>query len=101
SSAMDPRAPKEWDASAYHRISAPQQAWGRKVLDRVALRGDERVADAGCGSGHLTAELCARVPRGHVVAIDFSANMLAQAREVLVPRFGDRVSFVEADLAER
>jgi len=44
---------REWDSSAYHRLSGPQLSWGRKVLARVQLRGDETLLDAGCGSGRL------------------------------------------------
>jgi trans-aconitate methyltransferase len=69
------------------------------VLDRVPLRGDETVVDAGCGSGRLTAELLKRLPRGRVIAVDRSENMLQVAREHLAPRFGDRVSFLCRDLA--
>src|SRR5215510_9995853 len=46
--------PREWDAATYHRVSAPQHAWGLRVLDRLALRGGERVLDAGCGTGRVT-----------------------------------------------
>jgi trans-aconitate 2-methyltransferase len=59
--------------------------------------GDERVLDAGCGSGRITATLAERLPRGHVVAADVSPTMLAEARTTLAP-FGERVSFVETDL---
>lgn len=93
------RSPKEWDATAYHKVSTPQQAWGRRVLARLDLKGNERVADAGCGSGHLTADLCERLPSGHVVAMDRSANMLVEARRTLA-RFGDRVSYLEVDLTD-
>lgn len=78
---MNPNA--DWDARAYHRVSDPQFSWGIRVLDRLALRGDERVADVGCGTGRLTRELRARVPRGWVVGVDRSATMLAQARASL------------------
>jgi trans-aconitate 2-methyltransferase len=89
----------EWDAEAYHRLSDPQFRWGTKVLARVPLRGDERALDAGCGSGRLTGLLLERLPRGHVVAVDRSTQMLEQAAAHLEPRFGERVSFVSADLA--
>ncbi len=91
---------RDWDAATYHRISEPQVTWGRRVLDRLPLRGDETVLDAGCGTGRLTAELLERLPRGRVLALDNSPAMLAAAREYLAPRFGDRVSFVLADLQE-
>ena len=78
-------------------MSDPQVRWGLAVLDRLPLAGDELVLDAGCGSGRVTEALMERLPRGRVVALDASASMLAEARERL-GRFGDRVTFVQADL---
>lgn len=88
----------EWNAESYHRVSGPQTSWGERVLARLALDGDERVLDAGCGSGRLTASLAARLPRGRVVALDQSWNMLQVARTNLRPAFGPRVGFVHAAL---
>lgn len=90
---------REWNAAAYHRISGPQFGWGMRVLERLELRGDETVLDAGCGSGRLTAELLQRLPQGQVIALDQSENMLAEARSRLQPEFGERVRFIRADLA--
>jgi trans-aconitate 2-methyltransferase len=92
-------SPKEWDAKTYQRVSEPQLRWGKKVLDTLVLDGDERVVDAGCGTGRLTELLLERLPRGHVHAVDRSENMLSEARARLEPRFGERVSFACADLA--
>src|SRR5206468_9897371 len=69
----------EWNAERYHQLSSPQQAWGSRVLERLALTGDEHVLDLGCGTGRITSELAARVPRGGVVALDRSGAMLATA----------------------
>lgn len=69
----------DWNAEAYHRVSDPQVSWGRAVLARLALRGDERVVDLGCGTGRLTRELAARLPDGVLVALDASRRMLDQA----------------------
>jgi len=90
------RGTKEWDASAYHVVSEPQFAWGLRVLERVRLTGDERVLDAGCGSGRVTAVLASRVERGFVVGCDLSANMVRAAAKSL----GDSSSraVVRADL---
>jgi trans-aconitate 2-methyltransferase len=90
---------REWNAEAYHRVSTPQLAWGLRVLVRLPLRGDERVLDVGCGTGRLTERLIERLPRGHVVALDQSLNMLRVAAEYLKPRFGTRVSLAAADAA--
>jgi trans-aconitate 2-methyltransferase len=93
-----PNEPTEWDAGEYHRVSAPQYSWGQRVLARLPLSGSETVVDAGCGSGRLTAELLERLPRGHVIAVDRSANMLQEARAYLEPRFPGRVTFIQADI---
>jgi trans-aconitate 2-methyltransferase len=91
------RAPGDWNATKYDRVADPQTRWGAEVLERLPLEGDETVLDAGCGTGRVTELLLARLPRGHVVALDFSGAMLAQAGERLA-RFGDRVTYVAADL---
>jgi trans-aconitate 2-methyltransferase len=86
----------EWDAETYDAVSDPQFSWGMEVLERLELRGDESAVDAGCGSGRVSAELLARLPRGHLIAVDGSKAMVAKARE----RLGEGVDYVVADLAE-
>lgn len=76
---------RDWDARSYDRISGPMEALGRQVLDRLALQGDETVLDAGCGTGRVTQELIARLPRGRVIGVDGSAEMIAAARRRLGP----------------
>ena len=88
----------EWDAASYHKVSAPQTSWGQKVLSRLTVRGDERAIDAGCGSGRLTGALMERLPRGRLLAIDRSWNMLLTARANLRPVFGSRVAFAQVAL---
>jgi trans-aconitate 2-methyltransferase len=78
-------------------VSAPQFDWGTAVLDRLHLAGNELVLDVGCGTGRLTEKLLNRLPRGRVVGIDLSSNMLQVAREFLRPRFGNRIQLVMAD----
>lgn len=90
----------EWNATAYHKVSGPQTSWGQKVLNRLDVRGDEHAIDAGCGSGRLTAELMERLPRGRLIAIDRSWNMLMTARANLRPMLGSRVSFVQVALPD-
>jgi trans-aconitate 2-methyltransferase len=71
--------------------------WGASVVDRLPLEGDERVLDAGCGTGRVTAVLAERLPNGRVIALDGSRSMIEQARDRLAT-FGDRIEYVVADL---
>ncbi|HEV2467842.1 MAG TPA: methyltransferase domain-containing protein [Candidatus Sulfotelmatobacter sp.] len=88
---------REWNSAVYHRLSAPQVSWGKKVLGRLKLRGYERVLDAGCGTGRLTADLLEALPHGRVVGIDLSRNMLRSARGHLNADFGGRLSLAACD----
>jgi len=75
----------EWDAGVYHRVSAPQRSWGLRVVERLELRGRERVLDAGCGTGRVTRPLLERVEAagGGLVAMDRSLDMSRAARTTL------------------
>jgi trans-aconitate 2-methyltransferase len=91
--------PREWDATSYHGLALPHQAWGAEILDRLPLAGDETVLDLGCGTGRVTAQLLERLgPDGRVLGIDGSAQMVEEARRLL----GDdpRASFAQQDLLE-
>jgi len=90
----------EWNAASYHKVSAPQTSWGHKVLNRLHVSGDERAIDAGCGSGRLTGALMERLPRGQLIAIDRSWNMLITARTNLRPEYGSRVKFAQVALPD-
>jgi trans-aconitate 2-methyltransferase len=91
-----------WDADAYDRSSEPQQAWAAEVLARLeGIAPDATVLDVGCGTGRVTEALLALVPRGRVLAVDASADMVALARD----RLGDRAGVwcedaLELDLDE-
>ena len=90
---------RDWDAETYDRVADPQTRWGGAVLDRLPLRGDETVLDAGCGTGRVTERLAERLPHGHVIALDGSPGMIEEARRRL-SGFGERVTFVTADLGQ-
>jgi len=93
---------REWNSAAYHSLSDPQFGWGLNVLRKLEaqeLRGDERILDAGCGTGRVTAELLKTFPRAQVIAVDASQNMVDEARQTLLP-FGERVKTDQLDLLE-
>ena len=88
---------RDWDAATYDRVSGPQVEWAERVLERLPLRGDETVLDAGCGSGRVTRLLLDRLPRGRVVAVDSAPSMVEHARAALDPA---QSTVLRADLTE-
>jgi len=89
-----PLRPVEWKAEEYDAQSAPHEEWQAQILDRLRLKGDETLLDAGCGTGRLTKRLLELVPNGRVIGVDASASMLEKAREHL----GDGVELHRQDL---
>jgi len=87
---------RDWDARVYDRVSGPQVAMAGPVIERLALRGDETVLDAGCGSGRVTKLLLERLPKGRVIAVDAAPSMVEEARAAL----GPGVEVIQSDLAE-
>jgi trans-aconitate 2-methyltransferase len=86
-----------WDARTYDRSSEPQQAWASEVLARLeGLAPDATALDVGCGTGRVTEALLELVPRGRVLALDASEDMVALARE----RLGDRAEVWRQDVLD-
>lgn len=65
-----------WNPADYAANSAAQLAWARELIARLQLRGDERVLDVGCGDGKVTAEIARALPRGEIIGVDGSAEMI-------------------------
>ncbi len=89
----------DWNAATYDQVANDLTRWGGNVVSWLTLRGDERVLDAGCGSGRVTAQLLERLPHGYVVALDGSAHMLGEAGRRLASE-ADRVELIQADLRQ-
>ena len=86
-----------WDPEDYRNSSAAQQRMAMELLSGVQLRGDERVLDIGCGDGKITAYIAGLVPRGSVLGIDQSGEMIAFAREAFPPQDHPNLSFDVGD----
>jgi trans-aconitate 2-methyltransferase len=71
-----------WDAAEYTQHSSNQQQWARELLAKLQLEGHESVLDIGCGEGKVTAEIAEGVPKGRVVGIDSSEEMISAARSL-------------------
>lgn len=85
-----------WDGRDYAEVSALQRTLAGQALAHLALDGDERLLDVGCGDGYVTLELARRLPRGSVVGVDASPRMVETAARRPVPD-GTSVRFLTAD----
>ena len=95
---------REWDSTAYDRLSDPQYGWGRRVVEKLqalprSSPGNEHILDAGCGTGRGTADLLRAFPQSQVTAADASSNMVDEAGKRLAV-FGQRVKVAQLDLLE-
>ena len=70
----------DFDPDEYHLASGHQKEWGNRLIDELHLKGDEVILDLGCGEGTLTARLATLVPKGGVVGMDSSVQMIQAAK---------------------
>lgn len=82
-----------WDAPDYATHSAAQKGWGFELVDKLVFGGDETILDIGCGDGALSAALASRVPKGRVLGIDASIDMIRHARSTYPAHHYPNVSF--------
>jgi ubiquinone/menaquinone biosynthesis C-methylase UbiE len=68
------------------------------IVSLLDLRGDERVLDLACGTGHVALAMARLLPLGRVTAVDFSTGMLAQARWKAAESKIDNIDFIERDM---
>ena len=96
SSSLQSKSAK-WNPADYAANSVVQQTWARELIARLKLRGDEHILDVGCGDGKVTAEIAQAVPRGFVVGIDASAEMIGFARKAFPPSQISNLTFQICD----
>jgi trans-aconitate 2-methyltransferase len=87
----------DWNAAEYAQRSGLQGAMANEVLALLDFNGSERTLDIGCGDGKVTAEIAARVPRGIVIGIDPSWDMIAFASSQFGPAIRPNLRFEVAD----
>lgn len=69
-----------------------------RILELLALTGDEQVLDAGCGSGFHSLLAAEALPEGRVTAVDISPEMLDRLRTNAASRgLADRIEVLQAD----
>lgn len=99
--AEGPKSDPGWDARRYHAVANPQTQWGLEVARQFDWREDDRVLDAGCGSGRLSRELLTFFPKGRLIAVDADPSMAEAAAESLAaPLAAGRAEVHQASLLE-
>lgn len=75
------------------------KGWRRKAVRTVEAKPGMNLVDVCCGTGQLSLELAMTVgPTGHITGLDFSKNMLAQAREhVSVSPYQSIIELIQGD----
>lgn len=84
----------EFDGQKYKAASFHQKEWGKSLISKIPLQGNETILDLGCGDGHLTEQLALLVPNGKVLGIDASMGMIQTAQEICK----DNLTFVRMDI---
>lgn len=86
-----------WDPKTYMKSSSAQKIWADELLSKVSIRGDEKILDIGCGDGKITAGISRIVPRGLVVGLDNSPEMLSFARSRFPAEEWPNLQFQQGD----
>ncbi len=72
----------EFDGEKYREASSHQKEWGKSLISKLSLQGNECVLDLGCGDGNVTKQLSLLVPNGTVLGIDASLGMIRTAKKI-------------------
>ncbi len=87
-----------WDAAVYAQHSEAQFSWARETIAKLGLKGHEHLIDLGCGDGKVSAYLAERLPRGAVLGLDNSEEMIDLAGRTFPPSRYPNLSFRYMDV---
>jgi len=82
-----------WDAKKYSTNSCAQGEAATNLLESLHLQGDEHLLDVGCGDGKITASISQKLPRGQVLGIDASPQMINFAKNAFPPALYHNLEF--------
>jgi len=80
---MAQSVPVTWNPLQYLKFGGERLRPAHDLLARVRLEAPQYIVDLGCGTGTVTALLCARWPDAQIMGIDNSEQMLDRARAAL------------------
>lgn len=71
----------KWNAEDYADNSSAQELWANELIEKLDLKGNERLLDIGCGDGKITHSLAGKIVSGNVLGIDRSEDMIRLAEQ--------------------
>jgi len=86
-----------WQADEYYCHSSAQRNAAVELLGYLRLKGDEQVIDVGCGDGKITAMIASEVPKGEVLGVDVSQEMVDFAKGVFPRESYPNLAFLLKD----
>jgi trans-aconitate 2-methyltransferase len=89
-----------WNAKDYGVNSQNQFQWATELLSKLKLDGNETVLDIGCGEGKITAAIAASLPKGSVVGVDSSEQMINLAKKAYPTEQHPNLRFMLMDAQE-
>jgi len=84
---------QDWNPQLYRQFEAERTRPAHELLTRIPVTDVRFATDLGCGPGNSTELLAHAWPAAHIVGLDSSEAMLAQARERL-----PRCAFLHEDI---
>lgn len=70
----------KWDSAQYLKFEAERTQPSKDLANRLTIEAPKKILDIGCGPGNSTAVLARRYPGAHILGIDNSEEMIAQAQ---------------------
>lgn len=86
-----------WNPEDYAKNSDAQLKWAQELRSTLNLHGDESVLDVGCGDGKITADFATALPKGEVIGVDRSPEMIAYAQRTYPATQYPNLSFARVD----
>lgn len=84
---------KHWDTAQYLGFCAERLRPALDLIAHIPSRGYKTIHDLGCGPGNVTRILAERWPGARVTGVDYSREMLSEAR-----RTDAAIEWIEADI---